>query len=156
MLDSKLKQPINILLVEDSEADLKITLMAFELAELNAKIHVAHDGEEALDFVYNRNEFEDKKVFPRPDILLLDLNMPKLGGLDVLAVIKADDKLKHIPVIILTSSRNEEDVARTYREGGATYIQKPIDFDGFMEVVDGFKLYWEGIATLPGKLYDDE
>ena len=141
--------PIDILLVEDNEADVKITLRAFKKARLRNNVFVVRDGQLALDFVYHQGEYQDKTKFPRPDMILLDINMPRLNGYEVLQKLKSDPSFRAIPVIMLTSSKNEDDVMKTYQWGATSYIQKPVDYDSFVKVVDGFNFYWNIINKLP-------
>jgi len=151
IVDKKIDgRPIDILLVEDNDVDVKITQLAFEESKVKNSIYVTRDGEDALNYIYKRGEYEEsKKEAPTPDLILLDLNMPKIGGLEVLKALKADEFYKSIPVIILTSSASEEDIAKSYRDGATNYIQKPIDFEGFVDIVEGFNYYWLNISKLP-------
>jgi len=142
-------QPIDILLVEDNEADIKVTLRAFDKAKIKNNISVARDGEEAIDYIYHQNKYTDKKKFPLPDLILLDIQLPKLDGFAVLKRLKEDDKLKLIPVVMLTSSKSEEDVIESYRDGAVSFIQKPVDYKEFEKVVDGFNFYWNIINKFP-------
>ena len=141
--------PIDILLVEDDEADIKITLRAFEKAKIKNNISVVTDGQEAMDFVTHQGKYHDRKKFSRPDLILLDINMPKLGGFEVLKKLKADPKFQFIPVVMLTSSRNEEDVLKSYQNGAVSFIPKPVVFETFAKVVDGFNFYWHIVNKLP-------
>ena len=142
-------RPMNILLVEDNEADIKITLRAFAKSTLKSNIYVAKDGQEALDFLCHNGKYEDKERFPRPDLILLDIKMPKVDGFQVLESLKNDLEYSSIPVIMLTSSRNEEDIARSYKYGAASFIPKPVSYEEFVKVVDGFNVYWYSINKLP-------
>lgn len=144
-------KPIDILLVEDDETDIKITLRAFEKAKLENNISVVRDGQEALDYVRHEGQYQDKNKYPRPDLILLDIKMPKVDGFQVLDTLKSDDKYKFIPIIMLTSSKGEGDVAKSYKNGAASYIQKPVGYEDFVEVVDGFNFYWHIINKLPGE-----
>lgn len=141
--------PINILLVDDTEADVKITLRAFEKARLRNNIFVVQDGDEALDFLNHRGEFSDHQQYPRPGIILLDINMPKIDGFEVLKAIKTDDNLKTIPVVMLTSSKDHQDVLKSYNYGASSYIPKPVDYGEFLRVVESFNFYWSIINRLP-------
>jgi CheY-like chemotaxis protein len=142
-------QPIKILLVEDNVQDIEITQRAFARGRVRNELTVVRDGEEAIDYLYHRGKYQDPATSPRPGMILLDLNLPKVGGLEVLQQIKKDDQLKQIPVIVLTVSQREEDVVRSYDLGVNTYIQKPVEFDNFMRVVNAVHEYWILIATLP-------
>ena len=125
--------PINILLVDDTEADIKITLRAFEKARLRNNIFVVNDGDEALDFLNNRGMFTDKSQSPRPGIVLLDINMPKMDGFEVLQAIKTNPELKMIPVVMLTSSKDHQDILKSYHYGASSYIPKPVDYGEFLQ-----------------------
>ena len=141
-------RPIDILLVEDNEADIKITLRAFKKAKLHNNIFVVKDGQEALDFLYHEGEYRDKEKFPQPDLILLDIKMPKLDGFEVLGKLKNDAHFKSIPCIMLTSSEHEEDLTKSYHGGAAGYIPKPVNYEDFVKVVDGFNFYWHIINKL--------
>jgi CheY-like chemotaxis protein len=142
-------QPVTILLVEDNLQDIEITRRAFAKGRVRNELVVVRDGEEALDYLYHRGKFQDTATSPRPGMILLDLNLPKVGGLEVLQQIKKDDRLKTIPVIVLTVSQREQDIVQSYNLGVNTYIQKPVEFDNFMRVVNAVHEYWILIATLP-------
>jgi CheY-like chemotaxis protein len=142
-------QPVKILLVEDNVQDIEITQRAFAKGRVRNELTVVRDGEEAIEYLYHRGKYQDPATSPRPGMILLDLNLPKVGGLEVLQQIKKDDQLKQIPVIVLTVSQREEDVVRSYDLGVNTYIQKPVEFDNFMRVVNAVQEYWILIATLP-------
>ena len=141
--------PINILLAEDNEADIKIALRAFDKAKSKNNISVVHDGQEVLDYLFHQNQYADASKFPYPDMILLDIQMPKLTAFDVLQVLKKDEKLKVIPVVILTSSKNDKDIVKSYSYGVVSFIQKPVDYQEFEKVVDGFNFYWQVINKLP-------
>lgn len=142
-------KPIDILLIEDNEADIKITLRAFKKARLRNNIFVVTDGQEALDFIYHQEPYHDKEKYPVPDLILLDINLPKINGFEVLERIKGDTKLSYIPIVMLTSSKNDEDIVKSYGHGAASYIPKPITYEDFVNVVDGFNFYWHIINKLP-------
>lgn len=150
MAEENVKQ-VKILLVEDNLQDIEITRRAFAKGRMKNELIVVRDGEEALDYLFRRGSFQDPLSSPRPGMILLDLNLPKVGGLDVLKQIKQDEGLKSIPVIVMTVSPREEDVVRSYNLGVNTYIQKPVEFDNFMRVVITIQEYWIFIATLPPK-----
>lgn len=136
--------PVDILLVEDNPADVEITRRALRKGELRNRLTLARDGQEALDILCGTSSHRGL-----PGLILLDLNLPKVDGREVLQRIKADPRLKRIPVIILTTSTHEEDILRTYDLGVNTFITKPVQFDDFIRVVAAIKEYWIGIATLP-------
>ncbi len=124
---------VEILLVEDNPQDEELTLRALAKHNLANRVHVARDGAEAMEFL---------KQLVRPKVVLLDLKLPKLSGLEVLAKVKADDRLKAIPVVVLTSSREEPDIAEAYRLGANSYIVKPVQFESFMRAVSEAGMYW--------------
>jgi CheY-like chemotaxis protein len=142
-------RPVTILLVEDNLQDIEITRRAFAKGRVHNDLMVVRDGEEALDYLYRRGKYRDPASSPRPGMILLDLNLPKIGGLEVLQRIKKDESLKAIPVIVLTVSQREQDIALSYHLGVNTYVQKPVEFDAFMRVVNTVHDYWILMATLP-------
>ncbi|GAA5502843.1 response regulator rcp1 [Deinococcus xinjiangensis] len=139
-------KPIDILLVEDNPADIMLTEEAFAEADFPHRLHVAHDGLEALDFLRQQAPFENA---PTPDVILMDLNMPRLSGLETLDVLKEDSALRHIPVIVLTTSRAEQDIWRSYNLHANSYIPKPVTLSEFVEVIRTFQTYWFATAALP-------
>lgn len=148
-MSSQSLQPVKILLVEDNLQDIEIARRAFAKGRVKNELVVVRDGQEALDYLYRQGKYKDPASSPRPGMILLDLNLPKVGGMEVLQQIKKDEALKSIPVIVLTASPREEDVVRTYNLGVNTYIQKPVEFDNFMRVVNAVQEYWIVIASLP-------
>lgn len=143
------KQPIRILLVEDNDAHVKLILRAFKEDRLANPVHVVSDGEQALDYLYRRGDYQDPAKSPRPDMILLDLKLPKIDGLEILKTVKEDVKLKDIPVIVLTSSTDQRDVHEAYRHYVNSYIAKPVDFDKFRQVVQELDYYWTIFNTKP-------
>jgi len=131
-----------ILLVEDDRMDIELTLDAFREARLENDIRVAQTGEEALNYLFGREEYADRKRHPLPDVILLDINLPGMSGLEVLKTLKETPLLKRLPVIILTSSKEERDRAAGYDYGVNSYLVKPISFSGFLEVVKTVCNYW--------------
>ena len=145
MTNSPLKH-IEILLVEDSPADVLIAREALSEAKLMNTIHVAEDGVEAMDFLHQRGKFASA---PRPDLILLDLNLPRKNGREVLAEIKADENVKQIPVVVLTTSRDEEDILKSYNLHANCYVVKPVEFESFVKAVQSIQHFWFSIVTLP-------
>lgn len=139
---------IEILLVEDNPGDLRLTREALKDAKVANTLHVVEDGVLALDFLHRRPPFED---VPRPDLILLDLNLPRKNGREVLAEIKADERFRAIPVVILTTSQAEEDILRAYNLHANCYITKPVDFTQFTTIVRTIEDFWLTIVTLPPK-----
>jgi two-component system, chemotaxis family, response regulator Rcp1 len=139
-------RPIELLLVEDSEPDVRLTIEALREAKVKNRLWVVEDGVEAMDFLKRRNNHSDA---PRPDLVLLDLNLPRKDGREVLKEIKADESLKRIPVVVLTTSRNEEDILRAYNLHANCYITKPVDFSRFMDVVKSIEDFWLTVVRLP-------
>ncbi len=137
---------IDILLVEDSPTDVLIAREALTEARLLNTIHVAEDGVDALAFLRRQGRFADA---PRPDLILLDLNLPRKNGREVLAEIKADDALKSIPVVVLTTSSAEEDIIRSYSLHANCYVVKPVEFDSFVKAVQSIRQFWFTIVALP-------
>jgi CheY-like chemotaxis protein len=135
-------QEVEILLVEDNPADAELTVHALRRDNLANHIEVACDGEEALDFLFHRGSFADRQNARPLRLVLLDLKLPKVDGLEVLRAIKSDPDTRSIPVVVLTSSTEETDLVRSYELGVNSYIQKPVDFDKFREIVKQLGLYW--------------
>ena len=139
--------PTEILLVEDSAGDVRLTREAFRDAKVLVNLHVVPDGEEAMAFLGREGKNADK---PRPDLILLDLNLPKKDGRAVLSEIKGNPNLKTIPVVILTTSASEADVFKSYLLHANCYISKPVNLDGFLKVVESIDDFWLSIVRLPG------
>ena len=137
---------IDVLLIEDDPGDELITREAFEHNKIRNKLHVAHDGEEGLDFLYQRGAHKNA---PRPDLVLLDLNLPKYDGRQLLERIKNDPDLCHIPVVVLTTSSAEEDILRSYKLHANAYVTKPVDLDQFMHVVRQIDEFFVQVVRLP-------
>ncbi|WP_395746495.1 response regulator [Prosthecobacter sp.] len=135
-------QIIEILLVEDSLEDLELTRRALRNANLGNRIQVARDGEEALEFIFCEGAHEGRKIEDTPRLILLDLKLPKVDGLEVLARIKGDPRTRHIPVVVLTSSREQVDVVKSYQLGVNSYIVKPVNFESFTTAVQELGMYW--------------
>lgn len=131
-----------ILLVEDNPDDVLLTKRAFEKGKFLNPIHVASDGSEAIDFLFAKGEFEDRDVSDTPALILLDLKLPKISGFEVLHRVRSDDATKLIPVVILTSSKEEDDIVKGYELGANSYIRKPVNFDSFVDTVRQLGFYW--------------
>jgi CheY-like chemotaxis protein len=139
---------INILLVEDNPGDVRLTQEAFKEGMITNNLHVVMDGEAAMEFLNQQGKHADA---PRPDLILLDLNLPRMNGREVLAAIKADAELKRIPVVVLTTSQDETDIMESYRQFASSYIVKPVSMEKFIKVVASFKQYWLSVVKLPGE-----
>ena len=140
------RSPVEILLVEDNPGDERLTREALKEGKVYNNLHWVKDGVEAMEFLYRRGKYKDA---PRPDIILLDLNLPKKDGREVLQEIKADDALKRIPVVVLTTSKAEEDVLKTYDLHANCYVTKPVDLEKFIVVVRSIDVFWLTVVTLP-------
>lgn len=141
-------QPIEVLLVEDDPGDELMTREAFEDNKIRNTLHVVRDGQEALDFLYRRGEYVDA---PRPDLVLLDLNLPKYDGRQVLEQLKGDPELSLIPVVVLTTSSAEEDILRSYKLHANAYVTKPVDLDQFIAAVRQIDEFFVTVVRLPGR-----
>jgi CheY-like chemotaxis protein len=144
---STASQPI--LLVEDSPEDFEATLRAFQKSGLKNTLLRCEDGDEALDYLNRRGKYADPASSPRPGVILLDLNLPGTDGREVLNEIKKNERLRDIPVVVLTTSADERDITACYRAGANSYIQKPVDIDGFMKAIERLNGYWFEVVILP-------
>ena len=142
-------QPAHILLVEDNRMDVELTLDAFHEARLLNTIHVASTGQEALDYLFGQGKYADRNAFPLPSLILLDLKLPGIDGFEILRQIKSTPVLKRLPVVILTSSKEEGDRALSYDRGANSYLVKPVSFDGFLDVVRQIEGYWLSLNVAP-------
>ncbi len=133
---------VEILLVEDNPNDVELTLHAFKSHKVSNHIHVVRDGAEALEFIFCEGEYAERSIENSPKLILLDLKLPKIDGLEVLRRIRADERTKTIPVVILTSSDEERDVFESYQLGVNSFIRKPVDFEKFSDVVSKMGYYW--------------
>lgn len=131
-----------ILLVEDNPDDEALTMRAFKKSHLANDVIVARDGVEALDYVFGTGAYEGRDITDKPHLILLDLKLPRLDGMDVLKRIRSDERVNLIPVVVLTSSREQEDMVRSYALGANSYIRKPVDFNQFVQAVQQLGLYW--------------
>ncbi|MBN2125804.1 MAG: response regulator [Deltaproteobacteria bacterium] len=145
--------PANILLVEDDEAHAELTKRAIRKAGNANRIDIVSDGEEALDYLFNRGNYADENRFPSPGLILLDIKLPGLDGIEVLKAIKEDAKLRQIPVIMLTTSEREEDISLSYRHHANSYLTKPVGFKEFEEKVRQIDFYWM-LVNRPPSLRD--
>jgi two-component system, chemotaxis family, response regulator Rcp1 len=146
-MNRKIVQPVEILLVEDSPTDVLLAKEAFEYSKIVKNLHTAADGVEAMAFLRREGKYKDA---PCPGLILLDLNLPRKDGREVLAEIKTDELLKRIPVVVLTTSKSEADVLQAYGLHANCYIVKPVDFEKFAEVVKHIENFWFSVVTLPG------
>jgi len=144
-----LRRLYDILLVEDNPADVEITLEAFRRSSTGARVSVCRDGEDALDYLFQRNRYLRGLNAPRPDLILLDLNLPRRSGLEILEQIKNHESLREIPVIVLTTSDRDEDIRRCYRNGANNYITKPVQFDDCVKLIATIQHYWLDVSKLP-------
>ena len=138
-----------ILLAEDDPGDQELTRRALEEGKIKNHLYIVEDGEEALEYLYRRGKYADPSTSPRPDLILLDLNMPKIDGRQVLERIKHDDDLRSIAVVVLTTSKQEEDIVRSYEMGVNSFITKPVEMDKFVKVIMTLEEYWFKIVRLP-------
>ena len=146
MIENEFGKAIEILLVEDNPGDIRLTKEAFKEGKVRNNLNIVEDGEEAMAFLRQEGEYSDA---PRPDLILLDLNLPKKDGREVLLDIKNDQKLRTIPVVILTTSKAEEDILKTYNLHANCYINKPVDFDQFINVIKTIEVFWLSVVMLP-------
>jgi two-component system response regulator len=138
-----------ILLVEDNPDDEELAILALKKSNILNEIVITHDGEEALDYLFGRGEFEKRDLNNQPQVILLDLKLPKMGGLEVLERLRADPRTHYIPVVVLTSSSEEEDILSSYRLGANSYVRKPVEFHRFADAVQQLGLYWLLINERP-------
>ncbi len=145
---AEVQRMIKMLLVEDSLDDIQIIKKALKEAKVINRLWIVRDGQEALDFLYHKGQFQDPSAAPRPGLILLDINLPRVNGLEVLTRIKKDPKLRGIPTVMLTVSKREEDLIRGYNNGCNSFIQKPVEFEKFVEIIKQIGLYW-GVINAP-------
>ncbi len=141
-------QPIEILMIEDNPSDVRLTKEAFKDAKVRNRMHVAVDGEDAMVFLHREGRHSEA---PRPDLILLDLNLPKKNGREVLAEIKSDSELRRIPVVILTTSDDERDIMTAYDLHVNAYVKKPVDLEQFIKIVEAVEDFWLTVVKLPPK-----
>lgn len=143
------KKRITILLAEDSPEDQLLIQQAFQESVWHWCLYIVNDGEELLDYLHHRGQYQNKDLAPRPDLILLDLYLPKIDGNEALQAIKADSKLQRLPIVILTASKAEADIHRSYELGASSYLTKPLTFDLLVEAVNILGAYWFDIVELP-------
>jgi two-component system, response regulator len=148
-------QEMDILLIEDNPEDVEITLRAFHKHHIANKIHVVRDGEEALECLFSTGRYVEGSPCQNTRLILLDLKLPKVDGLEILQKVKNDPRTRHIPVVVLTSSREEEDLAKSYNYGVNSYVVKPVDFAQFSDAVRQVGLYWMLLNHVPAELSMD-
>ena len=145
-------KPAIILLVEDNRADQELTRRALEEGKIRNELRIVEDGEEALAYLFRTGKYKDPATSPKPDLLLLDLNLPRVDGREVLEQVRADAKLRRMAVVVLTTSRQEEDILRSYELGCNSFITKPVGMDQFIRVIQALEEYWFQIVVLPPKM----
>jgi CheY-like chemotaxis protein len=146
---SKNKKRITILLAEDSIEEQTVMQQALAASHLGNDLHIVQDGEELLDYLHYRSQYSDKARAPRPDLILLDLYLPKIDGFQVLQAIKSNPQLRRIPIVVLTDSKSEEDIRASYELGASSYLAKPMTFELLVEAVNTLGDYWFDIVELP-------
>jgi two-component system, response regulator len=144
-----MKEELEVLLVEDNPHDLELTTRALRKNNVANNLIIARDGEEALDLVFARGKYADRTVGNGPTVIFLDLKLPKVDGIEVLRAVKSDERTRKIPVVIVTSSQEERDLAETYGVGANSYVVKPIDFDSFVKTISDLGFYWLAINRPP-------
>jgi len=144
-------KPIDLLLVEDNAGDVRLTEEALKESAVRVNLNVVRDGADAVDFLYRRGKFHDA---PRPDLILLDLNLPKKSGREVLSEVKADPDLRRIPIVVMTTSTADQDVLRAYSLNANCYVAKPVDLDAFFDAVKSIEQFWLRKAVLPSAHHD--
>ena len=142
-------KPIIILLAEDDPDDCYLISEALSESNVSHVLFIVHNGEEVMDYLHNRDQYSDSEKWPRPEFILLDLNMPFKNGISTLEEIKANPKFKRIPVVALTTSQSEEDISKTYELGASGFVTKPMTFTGLVDAMRSLGGYWEGIVRLP-------
>ncbi|MGD0231528.1 MAG: response regulator [Syntrophorhabdales bacterium] len=149
------KKSVTILMADDDQDDCLLVSTAFEESRLANDLRFVADGEELMDYLYRRGKYPDALTSPRPGLILLDLNMPRKDGREALKEIKNDAGLREIPVVVLTTSKEEEDILRSYNLGANSYITKPVTFEGLVDVIKSLGRYWFQVVELPCKVKDE-
>jgi two-component system, response regulator len=144
-----MNKPLEILLVEDNPQEAELTIRALQKRTLANHFYHVHDGQEAVDFLLEKGAYQDGDTYDIPKVILLDLKLPKLSGIEVLRQLRADERTKRVPIVVLTSSREERDMVEAYQLGANSYIVKPVEFESFLEVVSNMITYWLIINQLP-------
>lgn len=144
-----MRKPFEILLVEDNPADVEITMEAFRRSHKGNHVSVCRDGEEAVEFIFQKGRYARTGSAPRPDLILMDLNLPRKSGAEVIELMKANEHLRDIPVVVLTTSDRDEDVQRCYKIGANNYLIKPVQFDDCVELITDIQQYWLELSKLP-------
>ena len=147
----KIFDPVEILIVEDNPSDAELTIRALKKSNLANHIFVAENGEEALDFIFSRGQFSERDKSKNLKAIFLDLKLPKVSGLEVLKAVKAEESTKMLPVIVLTSSKEDPDIQEAYALGANSYVVKPVDFDSFIHAINSAGLYWL-LINIPPKV----
>ena len=148
----KKAKPSIILLVEDDRGSQELTRRALGEGKIRNELRIVEDGEEALAYLFRRGKYKDPATSPKPDLLLLDLNLPRVDGREVLERIRGDSKLRRMAVVVLTTSQQEEDILRSYELGCNSFITKPVDINQFIQVIQALERYWFQIVVLPPKM----
>lgn len=148
-MDQLVKASLDILLVEDNQDDIRFTKMAFEINKIPNRLRIVKSGEEALDYIFHRGDYEDSTRYPAPGLLILDLDVPHINGVDVLRIIKKEQQYRTIPIIMLTTSARDTDALQCYKHSANSYIVKPPDFQTFTEIIGQLAHYWLGLNELP-------
>ncbi len=143
------REPLSILLVEDNEDHAELVMVSFSHYRIANRVHHVTNGEDALNYMFRYNEYSDIRTSPRPHVVLLDLRLPRIDGFEVLEKIKACNELRHIPVVILTTSSVDTDIVKAYENHANSYLVKPVNFDKFTQLMDALGLYWLGLNRLP-------
>ena len=144
-----MRKPFEILLVEDNPADVEITIEAFRRSHKGNRVSVCRDGEEAIEFLFQRGRFARAGSAPRPDLVLMDLNLPRKSGAEVIEQLKGNEHLREIPVVVLTTSDRDEDIQRCYKIGANNYLIKPVQFDDCVKLITDIQQYWLELSKLP-------